>query len=100
MQRRLPEGGSRSSWPAFAIPLALFAIALLIRLLYLNKTLDHDEMATAVWAMARSPVEALRELWAPWEGNAAGYPVFIWLWGRAGLSEPWLRLPSALASAG
>ncbi|MGZ3655296.1 MAG: hypothetical protein ACXWR1_13410 [Bdellovibrionota bacterium] len=78
---------------------ALFSFALIARLLYSGKTLDHDEMATAAWAMSRSPAEVFQKLFYPYEGNTAGYPLFIFLWGKLGLSEQWLRLPSALAGA-
>ena len=51
-------------------------------------------MATAAWAMAKSPGGVFELLSFPIEGNAAGYRLFIWARGKIALTEEWLRLPS------
>lgn len=79
---------------------ALFVLALLPRLFFLDKTFDHDEMAAAEWAMAPSAAATIDLLRSPFEGNSAGYPLFLHFWAKASLGEVWLRLPSALATAG
>ncbi len=78
----------------------VFAAALAPRLLHLDKAFSNDEMATATWAIARSFGELSSLLYAPFEGNAAGYPFFIHAWALLGHGEAWLRIPSVLAGAG
>ncbi len=63
-----------------------------------DSSLDLDEMATAAWAMSSSVASTLKLLFNEWEGNSAGYPVFIHYWGQLNLTEWWLRIPSVLAS--
>lgn len=59
---------------------------------------DLDEMATAAWVLSRDFGDLFAQIGAAHEGNAIGYPVFIYLWGKLGQGALWLRLPSVLAA--
>jgi mannosyltransferase len=80
---------------------AVFALALLPRLVGIGETgFDLDEMATAAWVLSHGLRDLVAQLWGLHEGNAIGYPFFIYLWGKLSQDPAWLRLPSALAGAG
>lgn len=78
------------------ISLLLVAVALRIRGIS-ELSFDLDEMATGAWVYAPSLSDLYSQVRNPFEGNAFGYPVLIWLWGFFSKEPSWLRLFSVIA---